>query len=307
VIQTSTADFDEFKTIQGSIGSTTIPLPLLLSSGEFPLNFGRYEIVSSLGDGGMGSVFLARDRQLDRQVAIKIPKWDHQRESIDRFGREARIMSNLQHPNICRCYDVGSFGGVRYFAMAHIEGETLAKYLDRETPPTSRQVAMLVRKLALALETAHRAGVIHRDLKPANIIINPDGEPVIMDFGLARSEDGGSIVTQNGVMLGTPAYMPPEQVLGNCELIGPPSDLYSLGVVMYQMLAGRVPFDGKLVHVLKRIISEEPPPPSGFNLELDRQLEAICLKAMAKKTEHRFSSAVELADALRDYLAMAAS
>ena len=300
MIRTGTAEVDKFKTIQNSVTAGTIPLPLLLSSGEFPVRFGRYEIVDILGDGEMGSVFLARDTRLNRQVAIKIPKLCYKRKSVDRFRREARIMSNLRHPNICPCYDAGEFGGVRYFAMAYIEGETLAKCLDREAPFTSRRAAILVRKLALALETAHRSGVIHRDLKPANIVINEAGEPVIMDFGLARSEDGGSIVTKNGVMLGTPAYMPPEQVMGHCELIGPPSDLYSLGVVMYQMLVGRVPFDGTLIRVLKQIISNEPPPPSHFNPAVDRQLEAVCLKAMAKNIDRRFSSAIGFADALRD-------
>ena len=215
MILSSNCVADKFKTIRRSVSTATIPLPLLLSSGEVPVSFGRYEIVDILGGGEMGSVFLARDRRLDRQVAIKIPRLDRNRESIDRFRREARVMARLQHPNICPCNDVGEFEGVRYLAMAYIEGETLAKYLDRKAPLPSRQVATLIRKLALALDTAHRAGVIHRDLKPANIIVNAGGEPVVTDFGLARSGGGSSIVTQNGVILGTPAYMPPEQVLGS--------------------------------------------------------------------------------------------
>lgn len=293
---------DKFATVRRSVDAAPIPVPLLLSNGKFPVRFGRYEILSLLGEGQMGSVFLGRDRQLNRQVAIKVSKFGHERETIDRFSREARIMANMRHPNICPVYDTGELDGTRYFVMPYIAGVTLADRLDQGSLPSNRRVAMLIRTVALALDTAHKVGVVHRDLKPANIIINPVGEPVITDFGLARSKDGGSIVTKNGVMLGTPAYMPPEQVLGDCDRIGPPSDLYSLGVVMYQMLAGRIPFNGKLITVFKQIISDEPLPPSHFNPAADRRLEAICLKAMTKSIEHRFRSAVGLADALREFL-----
>lgn len=293
---------DEFATVGRSVDSTAIPVPLLLSCGKFPVRLGRYEILSRLGEGQMGSVFLARDPRYKRRIAIKISKLAQEQEAVDRFARESRVMANLQHPNICPAYDVGEMDGVRYFAMAYVEGKTLAECLAERSRLPGRKVAMLIRQVAIAIGAAHQMGVIHRDLKPANIMINPAGEPVIMDFGLTRSTDGGSIVTKNGVMLGTPAYMPPEQVLGHCELVGPVSDVYSLGVVMYQMLAGTVPFEGKLVTVLKQIISDDPPPPSRFRPQLDRRLEAICLKAMAKTTEQRFLSACELADALRGYL-----
>ncbi len=159
----------------------------------------------------------------------------------------------------------------------------------------------MVHRLALALDTAHLAGVTHRDLKPANIMIEPTGEPVIMDFGLAKLENSGSLITRDGKILGTPAYMPPEQVEGRGKLVGPASDIYSLGVMLYEMLAGRIPFTGKLADVLHQVVSDEPPPPSRFNPGLDRQLETICLKAMAKSVNDRFSSAVALADALRDF------
>ena len=293
---------DNFATIRRSASEARLPIPLLLSAGKFPIRFGRYEILRLLGQGQMGSVFLARDTQISRQVAIKISRLAKEGETIDRFAREARVMANLRHPNICPVHDAGDLEGTRFFTMAYIKGQTLAEFLDRVPPLSDHHVAMLLRTVALALDTAHRAGVVHRDLKPANIIIKTSGEPVIMDFGLARDNEGGSIVTRSGVILGTPAYMPPEQVLGQCELIGPRSDIYALGILMYQILAGRIPFRGKLTSVLKQIISGEPPPPSQFNPNLDRQLESICLKAMVKTIDHRFASAVEMANALHNYL-----
>jgi serine/threonine-protein kinase len=248
----------------------------------------------------MGTVFLAHDAHRNRRVAIKIPKFANGRESIERFEREARVMANLRHPNICPFYHSGELCGTRFFAMQYIEGETLAERLAEGSPLSGRRVAMLVRKLACALDTAHLAGVTHRDLKPANIMIRPTGEPVIMDFGLAKLQNSGSMITKDGKLLGTPAYMSPEQVKGRCRLVGPASDIYSLGTMMYEMLAGRIPFAGKLADVLHQIVSDAPPPPSQFNTGLDRQLEAICLRAMAKSINNRFPSAVALANALRD-------
>ncbi|MCA9144191.1 MAG: serine/threonine protein kinase [Planctomycetaceae bacterium] len=294
---------DKFATTRRSVHTATIPLPLLLSAGQFPLRYGRYEISRLLGEGEMGSVYLARDTQLNREVAIKVSKVAENPGSIDRFAREARIMAKLQHPNICPIYDCGESDGARYFTMPYIEGRTLAESLSQGPPRSNRRIAALICQLAMALEVAHQGAVVHRDLKPGNIMIKPTGEPIIMDFGVAKALDGGSIATLNGEMLGTPAYMPPEQALGQCDLIGPATDIYSLGAVMYQLLAGRVPFDGKLVTVLMQIVADEPPPPSHFNPEVDDQLEAICLKAMSKSIDLRFSTAVELAESLSEYLA----
>ncbi len=248
--QRSTGD-DEFATARQSVAPLAIPLQLLLSSVALPVRIGQYHILRILGEGEMGSVFLAHDTHRNRRVAIKIPKFNHHCESIDRFEREARVMAKLRHPNICSFYHSGELGGTRFFAMAYIEGKTLAEHLADGSPLSGRQVAMLVIKLALALDTAHRAGVTHRDLKPANIMIEPAGEPVIMDFGLAKLENSGSMITKDGKVLGTPAYMPPEQVKGRCKVVGPASDIYSLGVVMYEMLAGRIPFTGRIAAVLQ--------------------------------------------------------
>src|SRR5262249_27843258 len=159
---------------------------------------------------------------------------------------------------------------------------------------------VLLRKLALALEEAHRAGIIHRDLKPSNIMIDRRGEPVIMDFGLARRDNKDETqLTQSGAVLGTPAYMPPEQALGDRKSIGPCSDIYSLGVILYQILAGRVPFEGTLGSIMAQIATVQPAAPSTVRAGVDRRLEAICLKAMAKKPADRYATMGELAAALK--------
>lgn len=270
-------------------------VPSLLSPEVLPCRFGRYDILGVLGEGEMGSVFLARDKQLDRQVAMKIPKANHTLEAAMRFEREACVMAKLRHPNVCPVYDVGELDGTHFLTMPYIEGETLAEHLVPAWPQSCRQTAKLVRKLATALAAVHEAGVIHRDVKPANIMIDTSGEPIIMDFGLAKSASCSFAVKDR--MVGTPAYMPPEQVRG--DVGGPTSDIYSLGVVMYEMLAGRIPFEGTLTAVLRKAVSgEPPPPPSRFNPGLDRKLEAICLRAMAKPVEDRFPSALAFANAM---------
>ncbi len=294
---------DKFATTRRSVHTATIPAPLLLSAGQFPLRFGRYELLRLLGEGEMGSVFLARDTHLDREVAMKVSKVVECHGTIDRFAREARMMARLEHPNICPIYDCGEADGARYLTMPYIQGRTLAESLSEGPPRSRHRIAALIRKLAIALEVAHQGDVVHRDLKPSNIIVKPTGEPIIMDFGVAKALDSGASTTLHGEMLGTPAYMPPEQALGQCDLIGPATDVYSLGAIMYQLLAGRAPFDGRIVTVLMQVVANEPPPPSQFNPEVDEQLEAICLKAMSKSINLRFATAVELAESLTEYLA----
>jgi serine/threonine protein kinase len=209
-----------------------------------PAPFGRYKLLKLLGQGGMGTVYLAQDTQLDRRVALKIPLFDSADGShvLERFYREARAAATVHHPNICPIYDVGENDGVPYLTMAFIEGRPLAEIAGTK-PLTPRQSALLVRKLALALAEAHQQKVIHRDLKPANIMIDRRSEPIVMDFGLARRSHAGDVrMTQEGSAMGTPSYMPPEQVSGNVDLMGPGSDIYSLGVILYELLAGRLPF-----------------------------------------------------------------
>jgi serine/threonine protein kinase len=272
---------------------------------SLPEQFGRYRILRPLGQGGMGSVYLAHDTQLDRPVALKVPHFQPEDgpQVRERFFREARAAATLAHPNLCPVHDVGEINGTPYLTMAYIEGQPLSHLLRDGQPWPQRLAAKVVRKLALALQEAHARGVIHRDLKPANIMINARKEPVIMDFGLAhRAGPDNPRLTQTGQILGTPAYMSPEQSQGNQPVVGPNSDIYSLGVILYELLTGRLPFEGPAPLILGLRAVHEPEPPSKHRADLDPRLEAICLKAMAKKVEDRYVSAAELAAALTNYL-----
>jgi formylglycine-generating enzyme required for sulfatase activity len=271
--------------------------------GELPETFGRYRIKKRLAQGGMGAVYLARDTTLDRDVALKVPlvEGDDRGEWLARFYREARASAALRHPNLCPVYDVGEIDGTPYLTMAYIKGRTLAQMAGRPYPPP--QAAGIARKIALALAEAHRRGVLHRDLKPANVMIDRRGEPIVMDFGLARR--GGvddPRLTRSGTMLGTPAYMPPEQVLGDLDALGPACDVYGVGVILYELLCGRPPFQGATPAVLRQVLGTAPPLPSQVNPDIDPRLEAICLKAMAKDPGERHASMDELAADLTDYL-----
>ena len=272
--------------------------------------FGRYRIIKRLGRGAMGSVYLAQDTQLERRVALKVPHLrsggygsDPDRIDLDRFWREARIAATLDHPNLCPVYDVGQVDGIPYLSMAYIKGRPLSDYIDPDRPMPLRRVAALTRRLALALEVAHQRGVIHRDLKPSNIMVNSRHDLVIMDFGVAwRIGSSDERLTKTGFFLGTPAYMSPEQLSGRPEALGPRCDVYSLGVIMYELMTACRPFQGQEAVVLGQILFIEPAPPSGHRPDLDPQIEAICLKAMAKRPEERYATMGELAAALGDYL-----
>ncbi|OAI45328.1 hypothetical protein AYO44_02685 [Planctomycetaceae bacterium SCGC AG-212-F19] len=272
---------------------------------EFPCNFGRYRLLRVLGRGGMGAVYLAHDDQLDRPVALKVPliQPTDGPDVLPRFYREARAAATLRHANICPVYDVGEIDGIPYLTMAFIEGTPLADMVKGKKQLPQRQAAELVRQTALAMQEAHRRGVIHRDLKPANIHITPTGEPVIMDFGIARRTDkDGERLTRTGQLMGTPEFMAPEQARGDTEATGPLSDVFSLGVILYRLLAGRVPFEGQLLELLVKITTEDPTRPSNYRPELDRRLEEICLKAMSRVPADRFATMGDFAGALESYL-----
>ncbi len=271
---------------------------------QFPIPFGRYRLVKLLGKGGMGAVYLAHDTQLDRPVALKIPLFavDDGPQVLERFYREARAAATIRHAHVCPLHDVGEIDGTPYLTMAFVEGKSLSEFAATR-PLTPRQAGLLVRKLALALKEAHQLGIIHRDLKPANVMIDQRGEPLIMDFGLARRTKGGDArLTREGSILGTPAYMAPEQISGDLEATGPASDVYSLGVILYELLTGRLPFSGDPMAMLAQVLMDQPPAPSEVRPGLDPDLEAICLKAMAKKVADRYRSMAELAAALTDTL-----
>jgi predicted Ser/Thr protein kinase len=275
------------------------------SPSELPEQFGRYRILKKLGQGGMGAVYLAHDTQLDRQVALKVPNFGPEAgpEALARFHREAKSAATLHHPNLCPVYDVGEHQGVHFLTMAFIEGKQLSEYIKDGKGLAPRQAATLVRTLALALMEAHAKGVIHRDLKPSNVMMNQRKEPVIMDFGLARRAGGQDArITKMGAVMGTPAYMAPEQVQGDVEAMGPSCDIYSLGVILYELLTGKLPFEGPALAVLAQILTAEAKPPSKHKPDLDAALEAICMKSLAKKTEERYGSMADLAAALTKYL-----
>lgn len=275
------------------------------AESSIPKTFGRYKIEKELGTGAMGVVYLAEDTQLGRKVALKIPRkrvLDNP-DALERFYREAKTTSQIRHPNICPVYDVGAIDRTHYLTMAYIPGKPISSFLGKKRS-AARQVALLFRKLALGIEEAHRNGIIHRDLKPSNVMLDDRGEPIVMDFGLARqiNTDEDARLTQSGAILGTPAYMAPEQVNGDINQIGPRSDIYALGVMLYQFLTGELPFTGPILTVFAQIATQQPKRPSELQPDVDPQLETICLKMMAKDIGDRYVSMKDVAAALTDYL-----
>lgn len=275
--------------------------PVTSALADLPEKFGRYLIIKRLGQGGMGTVYLAEDTRLQRQVALKVPRLigDDRPRVVERFYREARIAGTLRHANLCPVYDVGEIEGIHFLTMPLLVGEPLSALLKRDGPLPQSAACQLATQVARAVHVAHQAGVVHRDLKPSNIMIADDGTPVVMDFGLARSSDSSNArLTSTGQIVGTGAYAAPEQLGADASEIGPASDIYSLGVVLYEMLTGRVPFEGRMREVLRAVLTEPPPPPRQFRTDIDRRLEAICLKTLAKDPAERFASMAELAEAL---------
>jgi predicted Ser/Thr protein kinase len=278
------------------LGAREVPT---LAAGS---SFGRYQIVRLLGQGAMGAVYLAYDTQLHRHVALKTPFLGNSLETIERFYREARTAAQIRSPNVCPVHDVGHLGGVHYLSMAFIDGQSLAAAMTEGRLKDPTEIANILSQIAHGLHKAHEQGIIHRDLKPENIMIDRDGVPIVMDFGLARQVDDDTQVTVAGRVLGTPAYMSPEQVEGDPTRIGPATDIYSLGVVLFNILTGRSPFSGTLAAVLRQIVDVEPPRPSTLKAEIGEgsPLERICLKMMAKSPADRFPSMAEVAAALKE-------
>lgn len=270
------------------------------SEQTMPEHFGRYEIRKLLGSGAMGAVYLAHDTQLSRDVALKVPQFSASgpTDLIERFYREARSAATLTHPNICPVYDVGEHEGRHFISMGFIEGRPMSDYVLAGKKQAERKVAGVIRKLALALQEAHEHGIIHRDLKPANVMVDRRNEPIVMDFGLARQtgDQADAKLTRDGTILGSPSYMSPEQV--QCGELGPATDIYSMGVVLYEMLTGRTPFEGTVAAVIGHIVHTDPTPPIELRPDITPGISAICLKAMAKQPEDRFASMKEFAAAL---------
>jgi serine/threonine protein kinase/WD40 repeat protein len=285
-----------------------LTVPRGRSVDKIPRKFGRYRIIDCLGRGGMGAVFRAEDTQLHRTVALKVPfLGDDDADTIQRFYREARSAATLQHAHICPVFDVGEWNGIPYLTMAFIEGKSLAQALEAGATFTYPQIALLIRQLALGMQEAHARGVIHRDLKPSNVLLRPNGEPVIMDFGLARRQDDragpGDCLTRQGEIIGTLEYMSPEQVEGDNKAVGPAADIYTLGVILYELLAGRRPFvTGTTTGTLAAILLKPPVPPSEHRPGIPPGLEEICLKAMARKPADRYATMAQFATALAVFL-----
>lgn len=278
------------------------------TSVEISDSFGRYAIQKVLGQGAMGAVYLAKDTQLDRDVALKIPKFGDgngvdDEELLARFYREARAAATLRSPNICPVYDVGEIDGQHYITMAFIDGRPLKDYTKSKKTHSEKQIISTIRKLALGLAEAHEIGVIHRDLKPANIMVDLKGEPVVMDFGLARRSSSDDVqVTQSGAIIGTPAYMAPEQVAGDQSAIDHQADIYALGIIMYELITGEMPFKGNLMALLQQIALNNPTKPSELRPDIDPRLEAICLKMMAGDQAQRYQSMTDVATDLQEVL-----
>jgi photosystem II stability/assembly factor-like uncharacterized protein len=263
-----------------------------------------FEVLGELGQGGMGLVYRARQVNLNREVALKrVLSGAHAHpEETARFRREAEAVARLQHPNIVHVHDIVEADGCLYCSLEYVEGGSLDRRLaGRPLPP--REAAELVEVLARAMHHAHQRGIVHRDLKPANILLTADGTPKVTDFGLAKRLDQPTQQTPDGAMLGTPSYMAPEQARGDVKAVGPATDVYALGVILYELLTGRRPFQAAtLYEALQEVVSQAPAPPSGLNAAVPAELEAVCLKCLEKEPAKRYASAAELADSLRRFL-----
>jgi predicted Zn finger-like uncharacterized protein len=269
--------------------------------GHAPTRVGRFELLEKLGAGSFGSVWRARDTKLSREVAVKIPRQPALDPlEIEDVMREARVAAQLRHRHIVAIHEVGFDGQTVYIVSDLIRGLPLDEWLKKQ-PVTFREAASLCRVIAEALEHAHQAGVVHRDLKPANIMIDDRGEPHLTDFGLAKHAADEIAMTMEGHILGTPAYMSPEQARGEASACDGRSDVYSLGVVLFQLLTSELPFRGNMSVLPQKVIYDPPPSPRRLNRYVPRDLETICLKCLEKDPRNRYQSAGELAEDLRRY------
>jgi TolB-like protein/predicted Ser/Thr protein kinase/Flp pilus assembly protein TadD len=273
-------------------------------AADLLIDFGDYELLEEIGRGGQGVVYRARQKSLNRTVALKViglGQWATQAH-LKRFRREAESAANLDHPCIVPIYDVGEREGSCYFSMKFIDGGQLDEVTKR-TPILSRNAAELIAKLARTVHYAHEHGILHRDIKPGNILVDAKGEPHLTDFGLARLLETKSTVTHTMDVLGTPSYMAPEQASGHNEQLTSATDVYGLGAVFYQLLTGHPPFAGRTTYETVRLVLEaEPRQPRLWNPKIDRELSTICLKCLEKDPKRRYSSALALAEDLEHWL-----
>jgi eukaryotic-like serine/threonine-protein kinase len=273
-----------------------------LRSAKFPILFGDYRLVSEIGRGGMGIVYKAEHRRLNRVVALKVLRSGElsNDEELARFRVEAESSAAIEHPNIVSIYEVGEARGLTYYTMTFVDGENLSAMIRRQSLGF-KESARIISRIADAVEAAHRIGIIHRDLKPSNILIDRAGDPYLIDFGLAKGAGTNQGLTSTGQILGTPAYMAPEQA--RCETLTPATDIYSLGAVLYEMAAGQAPFSGPTpVDILLQVLNLDPPSPRKVNPQVPRALATIISQAMDKDRSRRYDSARAVQDDLRRFI-----
>ncbi|TWT57509.1 Serine/threonine-protein kinase PknB [Thalassoglobus neptunius] len=263
-----------------------------------------YRILSILGKGGMGQVYLAEDLKLKRQVALKVVAGGAAStpEMLERFQAEARAVAAVKHPGVCHIFEAGEAGSIPYLAMEVIQGKTVSE-LIREQLPTPKQSAKLANDIAKAVHACHESGILHRDLKPSNVMVTNDGIVKVMDFGLAKPLGTSGDRTRTGEIIGTPSYMAPEQASGVVKQLGPECDVYAIGALIYEMLTGRPPFQtSELMQTIMLVMTTDPVPPRKLQPRVPTDLETICLKCLQKQTRKRYSSALELSEDLERYL-----
>src|SRR5213594_3312220 len=282
---------------EGEINVDPAPSPMLM-------DFGDYELLEQIGRGGQGVVFRARQKSLNRIVALKVIGLGHwaTEAHLKRFRLEAEAAARLEHPGIVPIHEVGERTGSCYFSMKLVEGGQLDE-VARRMPMPIRQAAELMAKVARTVHFAHGHGILHRDIKPGNILLDANGEPHLTDFGLARLVESESSVTQTLDVLGTPSYMAPEQAVGSNAAVSSATDVYGLGAVLYQLLTGHPPFAGGTTYeTIKLLLDTEPRQPRLWNPKIDRDLSTICLKCLEKDPKRRYSSALALAEDLERWL-----
>jgi serine/threonine-protein kinase len=273
---------------------------------RLPTTIDDYDLLEEVGRGGMGVVFRARQRSLDREVAVKMILRGRLASDADmkRFFAEASATASLEHPGIVPVYEVGDVEGRPFFSMKYIDGETLAQRVGSSGPLRAGEACELIINVAKAVGVAHSAGILHRDIKPSNILINANGQPMLTDFGLAKQVDAKVDLTRSGMLVGTPAYMSPEQASGQKTGVGISSDIYSLGCVLYYSLTGRAPFVAdSAMELVMMVIEQEPTPPRRLRPSLDRDLEMIVTRCLQKPSDLRYEDSDALIRDLKAYLA----